>query len=108
MKCIQIILTAACLTFSGIAPLAHAETDGGAVIETMEGKVDHIDAETGQIVVSDFVYTVPRTVPVRRGDSTYLGLEHLRVGEQVILHMPPNQQWVLPMPVAEIEVVRQR
>lgn len=97
---------AAALTLSASAAYAASNEDLGAIIETMDGTVEHVDLNTNQLVVADFVYRTEPTVVVKSGGATYIGLKHLQVGDRVVLHMPPNQHWELPMPVAEIEIKR--
>lgn len=97
---------AVAITLTASAASADSNEDLGAVIETMGGTVEHVDLETHQVVVADFVYRTEPTVVVKRGGASYIGLKHLQVGDRVVLHMPPNQHWELPMPVAEIEIKR--
>lgn len=104
MKPNYMYLFAAALALGCTTTAAIENQDRGAIIETMEGTVEHVDLEANQLVVADFVYVAPATVRIRRGGAAYVGLDRLQVGDQVVLHMPPGQHWELPMPVAEIEV----
>ncbi len=106
MKKLPMILAAGCLALLGISDVTMAQGDDSAVIATMEGSVESIDLEKNTLIVADFNYSVPKSVPVIRNGTTGIGLDHVHIGDRVVLHMPPGQHWQLPMPVAEIEVKR--
>lgn len=106
MKRISKVLAVVALAMMGNITNVNANNDDGAIIETMDGTVQHVDLENHQLVVADFVYAAPRSVPVRRGSTRLIGLDKVKKGDRVVLRMPPNQRWAIPMPIAEIEILR--